>query len=258
VSATLSDALALPVIRSGGTWPTFTVSADDRDPAKHNRMVSLSGPTGTIVGNTPFGAASAPSRSRTWGPTNSSSPSSSPTSPSSPPAGSSHPSAGPAPALTTRPSSTAKAPAHHLAMPVATTQQSKRKWNPGKPATTATPPPSSGGASPSPRRAVITTRTAAPTPGKAVGGATAGQEGRATAALTLSILAIIAPFVAVALIAFAGNILAIALAITAIVLARGALQTPALSGSGRTRSRWAVGISIVVIIIWVIAFTQGV
>jgi hypothetical protein len=64
--------------------------------------------------------------------------------------------------------------------------------------------------------------------------------------------------VAVALIPFAGNILALGLAITAIVLARGALQTSALSGSGRTRSRWAVGISIVVIILWIIAFTQGV
>jgi hypothetical protein len=79
-----------------------------------------------------------------------------------------------------------------------------------------------------------------------------------TAALTLSILAIVLPFVAVALIPVAGNILALGLAITAIVLARGALRTSALSGSGRTRSRWAVGISIVVIIIWVIAFTQGV
>ena len=91
-----------------------------------------------------------------------------------------------------------------------------------------------------------------------VGGATAGQEGRATAALTLSILAIVLPFVAVALISFAENILALGLAITAIVLASGALRNSALSGGGRTRSHWAIGISIVVIILWIIAFTQGV
>jgi hypothetical protein len=255
VSPTSSYALALPVTSTKGIWPTFTVSAAERDRTKHSRTVPLDGPgtTATVVGDTPFGASSRPSR--TWGPASSPSPSSSP---SSPPA-TSHPSAGPAPALTTRSPSTAKSPAPHSPMPVATTQQAgKRTWQSGKPTTTATPPHTSGGASPPPRAPAITTRAAASTHRTTVGGATAGQEGRATAALTLSILAIVLPFVAVALIPVAGNILALGLAITAIVLARGALRTSALSGSGRTRSRWAVGISIVVIIIWVIAFTQGV
>lgn len=255
---------ALPQEQPGAVWPTLVARNDDR--AHRGPNILASGASGTIVGDSKMGSRASSSVRRSWNPaTSTSSPSSSPSSPSSAPRQSSPP-------VVVAP----HAAAHPLPQPTtaAPANQVVRKFT-GKPSAPApaagTPPvapaaprwqmpaaPTSGpaAAAQAPRAWRSAARVAvAPTVVAPV--ASSSEEGRATVALTFGVLAAILPIVIVQATHYVGNILAFILAMVALIFAGRALSVSALSRGSRARAGWAIVIAVVVIVVWIIAFTQG-
>ncbi|HEY7849043.1 MAG TPA: hypothetical protein VIC27_03205, partial [Ktedonobacterales bacterium] len=92
-----------------------------------------------------------------------------------------------------------------------------------------------------------------------VGGPSPREERRASVALTVGALAIVAPIVLlVAHVALVGNVVAFLLGAVTFVLAARALNVPGLSRGACLRARWSIALSVIVILCWIIALTQGV
>jgi hypothetical protein len=92
-----------------------------------------------------------------------------------------------------------------------------------------------------------------------VGGPSRREERRASVALTVGVLAIVAPIVLlVAHVALVGTIAAFLLGAATIVLAARALSVPGVSRGAGLRARWSIALSVIVILCWIIALTQGV
>lgn len=248
---------ALPQEQAGAIWPTLVALADDR--ALRGPTMMARGASGPIVGDSVIGGRAGPSVRRTWSPTTSS--------PSSAPqqaafvATAVHPSGNPLPHPTptapanqivrtfTGKTSTATAGAPAPSTPPVAPGIALRK----RPAATGGPP----AAAPNWSRAALGVTSGGVASGGLASRASASEEGRATVALTLSIVGIVIPYLISLASHGLGNAAAFILAVVALIFAGRALSVSALSHGSRVRAGWAISLSVLVIVIWVIALTQG-
>ena len=259
-SPTPDNALALPVIQPSSSWPTFSVSTEER--ARRARTVPLSGPSGAVAGTSAYGIAAKPSRS--WGPQYGGAAQLSPSISASPPAPAVVVSASKSPAPS--PAGGHAVPAAIVASPASPSGLgTKRRWTPGGSKLPAMPPPPA--LAPRPLATVTPARSMSPAPRwpappvrSPIRGATVALERQAAWALTVSLLAIVLPFVVATMlaVAYAGNVAGLVMAGIAVGMARGPLGDKGLSPASRRRAKWAIGISVVIALACLILFTLGV
>lgn len=90
-----------------------------------------------------------------------------------------------------------------------------------------------------------------PARGRVVGGASPQREQLATLSLFVGLLGVLLPIIVALFATYAGNVVALALAVVVFFMVGRADGTPALSAAGKRRVNWARGLAIVIALVWI-------